>query len=147
MSIKAAYYSTLGISAIVGAAIAQALGGWDSSLQLLALLMTTDYVSGLACALFWHKSPKTKNGKFQSETCFKGLFRKAGILATVLIAVQLDTAAHTSFLRDMTVFFFAANEGFSVVENFGIIGLPMPTVITEAFELLRQKGDTKPPKK
>lgn len=141
MSLKLYYYASLGVTAAIGAFLAPFFGGMDAPLRLLAILMAVDYITGVACALFWRKSPKTKNGAYHSTVCIKGLFRKMGIFAAVLIAVQLDHVMMTNFIRNMTIFFFAANEGLSIIETFGIMGLPMPKVLKEAFELLGQSGN------
>lgn len=134
------YYGTLvAISAAAGVA-AQFLGGWDYALQTLCLIMAADYITGVVCALVWHRSPKTTDGAFESKASIKGLFRKAGILLAVLIAYNLDKLAGTEIARTATIMFFIANDGFSIVENLGIMGLPMPDVIKNAFEMLRKKG-------
>ena len=36
---------------------------------------------------------------------------------------------------------FIANEGISIVENYGIMGGPMPKVLKRALEVLQEKAD------
>ena len=95
----------------------------------------------MTCALVWKKSPKSEDGSFNSKASLKGLFRKAGILLAVLIAYHLDRFAGTDCIRNAAITFFIANDGFSVVENLGVMGLPMPAAVKNAFEILRQKSE------
>lgn len=141
MNIKAVYYTVISVLSVIGGAAAQAFGGWDYALQLLCVVMAADYATGIICALVWKKSPKTGNGLFDSRASLKGLFKKAGVLLAVLIACHLDRFAGTTFIRSMTIMFFIANDGFSVIENLGVMGLPMPAVIKNAFEILKKKSE------
>lgn len=141
MSAKAIFYLAMGGLSVVASAIATALGGWDASLKVLCIIMAVDYITGIACALIWKKSPKSENGAFESKASIKGLFRKGAMLAIVWIAYNLDLMVGTTFLRDAVIFFFIGNDGLSIVENLGIIGLPLPDVIKNAFEVLKKKGE------
>lgn len=141
--VKAAYYGTLaGISA-AGSVAASLLGGWDTALQTLCIMMAADYLTGIICALVWKKSPKSKDGAFESKASIKGLFRKAGILLAVLVACQLDALSGTDFIRNSAILFFTANDGLSILENLGLMGLPVPQAVRNAFEVLRDKGGEK----
>ena len=142
MNIKAVYYCAISFISIIGGTLAEFFGGWDYALQTLCIIMAADYISGIVCALVWKKSPKSADGCFESKASIKGLFRKAGILLAVLIAYKLDQMAGTQFIRTAAITFFIANDGLSVIENLGIMGLPMPAVIKNAFEALRQKSET-----
>ena len=75
MNAKAMYYSALAVLAAIGTTVAEALGGWDTALQTLVILMAIDYLTGLLCALIWRKSPKTESGAFESKASIKGLIR------------------------------------------------------------------------
>ena len=141
MSIKSICYGVLGILAAMGGMVAQALGGWDEDLRMLCIIMAMDYITGIICALVWKKSPKSSDGSFNSRLSLKGLLRKAGMLLAVLIAYQLDSVAGTEFIRTSAILFFIANDGLSVIENLGIMGLPMPSSIKNAFEILRKKSE------
>lgn len=142
MNVKAVYYGIISVFSVAAGAMVQMLGGWDSALQLLCVVMASDYMTGIICALVWKKSPKSDDGSFNSKASLKGLLRKAGILLAVLIAYQLDNMAGTKFVRTSVIMFFTANDGFSVIENLGIMGLPMPKTMKNAFELLRQRGES-----
>lgn len=141
MNAKVCYYTVLAAIAAAGATIAEALGGWDTALQTLVILMAIDYATGILCALVWKRSPKTKDGTFESLASLKGLIRKGAVLLVVLIATRLDLLMNTDFTRLMVIMFFVANDGLSIIENLGIMGVPMPQVIRDAFALLRKKSE------
>ena len=141
MNVKLTYYSALAVLAAAGAAITEALGGWDTALQTLVVLMAIDYVTGLLCALIWKRSPKTADGTFESKASLKGLIRKGAILLVVYIAARLDVLMNTEITRLAVILFFIANDGFSILENLGIMGVPLPDIIKNAFTLLREKSD------
>ena len=141
--VKTAYYGTLAALSAAGSAVANLLGGWDAALQTLCIMMAADYLTGVVCALVWKKSPKTTDGAYESKASIKGLFRKAGILLAVMVAYQLDALSGTDFIRTSTILFFTANDGLSVLENLGLMGLPIPQAVKNAFEVLRDKSGTK----
>ena len=144
MSAKAIYYSALAVLAAAGATIAEALGGWDTALQTLVILMAIDYVTGILCAIVWKRSPKTKDGTFESKASLKGLIRKGAVLLVVYVATRLDMLMGTDITRLAVIMFFIANDGLSIIENLGIMGVPMPQVVKDAFTLLRQKSEPAP---
>jgi toxin secretion/phage lysis holin len=128
--------------AAAGTFIATALGGWDSAMIALIIIMGIDFVTGVMVALVWRKSPKSCNGAVDSRVGFKGLCRKIGILLAVLIAVQLDTVMQTGGVARLgVILFFLGNEGISVVENLGLMGIPIPDFIKKRFEQLREKNE------
>ena len=67
MEAKAIYYSILAALSAAGSAVAWALGGWDTALQTLVILMAIDYITGVLCALVWKRSPKSESGAFESK--------------------------------------------------------------------------------
>lgn len=144
MSAKTIYYSVLAVLAAAGATIAEALGGWDTALQTLVILMAIDYVTGILCAIVWKRSPKTTDGTFESKASLKGLIRKGAVLLVVYVATRLDMLMGTDITRLAVIMFFIANDGLSIVENLGIMGVPMPQVVRDAFTLLRQKSEPAP---
>lgn len=134
--------------AISGAWITRAVGGWDKSLQTLIIFMAVDFVSGLLIAAVWKLSPKSSSGALESNAAGKGLIRKGAFLLVVLIANQLDeTLGLNGFVRTATVYGFMGVEGLSIVENLGIMGVPMPAVVRRAFEQLKTKMNDLPGEK
>ena len=127
------------IAGIVGSFIAGLFGGWDTSLVTLLLFMGIDYITGLAVAACG-KSPKSDTGRLSSKIGWRGLAKKCVSLLLVLVAVRLDITFGTSYIRDAGCIAFTVNELISITENAGLLGVPLPTVITKAIELLQSKG-------
>ena len=125
----------------VGGAIGAAFGGWDAALATLLIFMAVDYISGLIVAGVFHNSKKTESGTLESRAGWKGLCRKAVTLLFVLIAYRLDLVIGVNYIRDAVIIGFIANELISIVENAGLMGVPLPTVIQNAIDILTQKPD------
>ena len=107
------------------------LGGWNLALQTLLIFITLDYITGICKAIYLKK--------LSSEICFKGIIRKVGFLVIVALANYLDKiVGDTGALYNLVVYFFVANEGISIVENWASMDLPIPKVIRDA--LLQLKG-------
>ncbi len=128
-------------TAAVAGVLSAALGGWDGPLETLVGVMALDVVTGLLVAGVFKKSPKTPGGALSSGAGFRGLLRKAAILLAVFLAVLLDRQAGTALARPAVCCFFAANEGLSVLENLGRMGVPFPAFLKNALEALRARGD------
>ncbi len=126
---------------IVGSFIASLFGGWDAALTTLVIFMGIDYVTGLIVAGVFHNSGKTESGALESRAGWKGLCRKGMTLLIVLIACRLDLIMNTNFVRDAVVIGYIANETISIVENAGLMGLPIPSAITKAIEVLTKKNE------
>lgn len=125
----------------LGAAIASLYGGLDAALQTLILFMAVDYVTGLIVAGVFHASPKSRTGALESRAGWKGLIRKGETLLIVLVACRLDAVMATSFVRDAVVIGFICNETISIVENAGLMGLPIPAALTKAVDILKQRSE------
>ncbi len=126
---------------VIGSAIAALFGGWDAALMTLLIFMGVDYITGLIVAGVFHRSEKTDNGALESRAGWKGLCRKGVALLIVLVACRLDLVMGSSFIRDAVVIAFTANETISIIENAGLMGVPIPAVITRAIEVLKNKAD------
>jgi toxin secretion/phage lysis holin len=105
--------------------------------------MIADYISGLAVALIFKKSPKTATGGAESKAGFKGLCRKGVVLCLVLIGYRLEMATGVSYIRSVIIYGFSANELISLVENAGLMGVPIPNSVTRAIDILKQRSDIK----
>ncbi len=126
----------------VGSGIAALFGGWDTGLVSLLIFMGLDYVSGLVVAGVFHKSNKTDTGSLESKAGWKGLCRKCMTLVFVLVAYRLDLVIGTNYIRDAVIIAFIANELISLVENAGLMGVPLPAVITKAIDILQKKSES-----
>ena len=133
--------AVLGFIAAAGSFIANALGGWDAALTVLIGMMVADYVTGVLVALIWHRSNKTDDGTLSSKAGFKGLCKKGVIILIVWLAVLLDDAMGANYVRTAVILFFIGNEGLSLFENVGLMGMPYPAFLKKALQALRDKGD------
>ncbi len=127
-----------------GSAVALLFGGWDIALQTLVLLMGIDWITGgILLPVIFKKSPKSENGRLESRAGWKGLCRKGMTLLFVLIAVRLDLdlLMGTNYLRDAVCIAFIANEALSILENAGLMGMPIPEVLRQAIDILNGKAE------
>lgn len=127
--------------ATAGTFLAHALGGWDAALQVLVSLMAVDYITGVLVAALWQRSNKSETGALDSKAGFRGLCKKGVILLVVWIATLLDSAIGAVYVRTAVVLFFIGNEGISLLENIGLMGVPFPSFLKKMLEALRDKGD------
>lgn len=128
--------------AVIASGLTEYLGGWDKAMTTLIIFMAIDYITGLLIAGVWNKSPKSETGSLESKAASKGLIRKAMYIAAVLVAVQIDWILNLdSLARNATIYGFLAVEGLSIVENMGIMGVPLPPIVKRSFELLKEKSD------
>ena len=61
-------------------------------------------------------------------------------LLFVWVACRIDLTIGTNYIRDAVIIAFIANELISIVENAGLMGVPMPDVIVKAIDVLQKKG-------
>lgn len=115
-----------GLNSVVG----YLLGGLDAMLICLFIFMILDYLTGIIKAF--------KNKKLSSETGFYGILKKITILVVIMVAVQVDIALQLNdVMRYLAIGFYIANEGLSILENAGEIGIPLPEKLKESLESLR----------
>ena len=131
-------YSVVGA---VGGFVAMVFGGWSDALITLIVFMALDYVTGLIVAGIFKKSKKSENGALESRAGFKGLCRKGVALMIVLVAVRLDIIMHTTYIKDAVIIAFVANESISIIENAGLMGIPVPGIIARAIDVLRNDSE------
>ena len=129
------------ILGMAGSYIASLFGGWDAAISTLVFFMAMDYITGLIVAGVFHSSGKTENGTLESGVGWRGLCRKGMTLAVVLVACRLDMIIGSNLLRDAAVIAFVANETISIIENAGLMGVPVPPVIVQAIEVLKKKAE------
>lgn len=141
MDYNAVKNGVLAALAAVGSWIANSMGGWDASMQVLVALMVADYLTGVLVAAVWHKSSKSSSGTLNSMAGFKGILKKCMILMLVWIGVLLDDATGANYIRMAVILFFIGNEGISLLENLGLMGVPFPAFLRRALEALRDQGD------
>lgn len=125
-------------SALLGCTFGYLYGGWSMLIQILLVLVVLDYLSGVAAAAV--------EGRVSSKEGFRRLPRKVMIFIMVAVGHMVDKMmGDGSMIMDGVIFFYAANELISIVENAGRAGLPVPAVLKRVIEVLKEKsGEDKP---
>ena len=113
------------------------LGGMDGMLIALIVFMALDYITGVMCAFV------DKN--LSSAVGFKGICKKVLILMLVGVAniVDVHVVGTGSALRGAVICFYLSNEGLSLLENAGHIGLPIPDKLKDILAQLHKRDDKK----
>ena len=111
------------------------LGGCDGLLLALVLFAVADYITGVMCAV--------ADKKLSSEVGFKGICRKVIIFMLVGIAhiIDVNVIATGSVLRTAVIFFYLSNEGVSLLENAGHLGLQIPEKLKIVLEQLHDRSE------
>ena len=119
---------------VLGGLLGWFLGGFDGFLYALVALMVADYITGVMCAIV--------EKKLSSEIGFKGIFKKVLIFILVGVGHLIDTnlIGDGSVLRTAIFFFYCSNEGVSMLENAGRLGLPIPEKLKDILVQLHNKG-------
>lgn len=133
------YFCT--IIGVIGTFISKLFGGWTEDMVTLVIFMSVDFIMGLVVAGVFHKSTKSKTGALNSHAGWLGLCKKGMALVFILIAHRLDMLLELDYIRTATIIGFIVNEMLSIIENAGLIGLPLPEVLVKAIEILKHKGD------
>ena len=120
-------------SASIGAVLGNFIGGNDGLLYALIVFVIVDYITGVLCAVV--------ENNLASSIGFRGIFQKVMIFLLVGIANVLDTKilGAGAMLRSAVIFFYVANEGISIMENAGRMGLPVPEKMKGVFRQLHDK--------
>lgn len=111
------------------------LGGCDGLIYALIAFVVVDYITGVMCAVV--------NKQLSSEVGFRGIFKKVLIFMLVSVGNIIDQQliGGGSVLRTAVIFFYLSNEGISIIENAGILGLPIPQKLKDVLAQLKGKGD------
>ena len=126
--------------AAIGAGLLSLLGGWDGMLRTLVICMAVDFVTGVAVAALG-RSDKSETGRISSNSALTGLMKKGFELLVILIAAQLESVTGFDYIRNVVVCFFIGTEGISILENGGLLGVPLPAGMKRWFEVLRDRAD------
>jgi len=136
MKIKNVFCSFMGI---VGTTIISALGGYDVMIETLLFFMVVDYLTGLYIAGVLHKSPKTKSGGLSSTKGYHGLVKKVMVLVLVAVMYRVDLLFNIDYLRNGSIIAFCFQEGISIIENAGLMGVAIPDVVKRGIDLLNKE--------
>ena len=126
------------LSGLTAGSFAALFGPWSSDLTALLICMMVDYLSGSAVALVFHKSQKTPSGAYSSAYGFAGLCKKAMLLAMVAVGHQMDVILELSYIRTALCVGLLTNECLSILENAGLMGIPIPKALIKALDVLQK---------
>lgn len=125
----------------IGSALSYFIGGVDTMFIVLCVFLLVDYISGVIVAVVFKNSTKTETGKLNSSVSFKGLCKKFFVVVLVGVAHFLDIALGTNFIRGGVVVAFISNETISIIENAGLMGIPIPSVLRKAIDILQEREE------
>ena len=115
-------------------------GGLDVALQCLLVAIVIDYITGLIKSY--------KSASLNSKVGIKGLLKKVGILCLVALTVVIDKlTGNTGYVRTMVIYYLVANEGLSILENLGEVGIIVPEFLKKRLEQLKETESDKKEKK
>ena len=123
------------VFAVIGGWLGWFLGECDGLMYALIAFVIADYVTGVMCAV--------SDRRLSSEVGFKGICRKVLIFVLVGMANILDmhVIGTGCVLRTAVLFFYISNEGVSVLENAGHLGLPVPARLLNVLEQLHEDAE------
>jgi toxin secretion/phage lysis holin len=123
------------VFAVLGGWIGYYLGGCDGLIFLLAACVIIDYTTGVMCAITDHH--------LSSSVGFKGICKKVLIFLLVGLAnlIDIDVLKQGSVVRTAVIFFYISNEGVSLLENAGHLGLPIPEKLKAVLEQLHDRAE------
>ena len=130
------FWNTIQLAfAAVGGWLGWFLGGCDGLLYALIAFAVVDYITGVMCAVADHT--------LSSSVGFKGICRKVLIFTMVGIGHIIDThvIGSGSVMRTAVIFFYLSNEGVSLLENAGHLGLPIPNKLKSVLEQLHDRAE------
>lgn len=114
-------------------------GSFTDELKTLLLLIVLDLICGLVTAGVFKNSTKTSSGGLNSSVMTKGVFKKIGILVLVVVSHYIDITLKISYVMYATEIALIVEEVLSIIENIGLMGVPIPSVISNAIDLLNKK--------
>ena len=119
----------------IGGWLGYFLGGCDGLLYALLAFVAADYFTGVMCGI----SDKT----LSSDVGFRGICRKVLIFILIGIAniMDIQVIGTGSVLRTAIIFFYISNEGVSLLENAGHLGLPIPENLKTVLEQLHERSE------
>ena len=124
-----------GVMAVAGTLLSALLGGGDGMIRALIFFMAFDFLSGIAAACREHS--------LDSQVMLWGGVGKVMVLALVAAGVVLDglLGLPEPYCRTAIIWFYVGREGLSILENYGKLGLPLPSFFAGLLKQLQDRGD------
>lgn len=106
--------------------------GDEKFLYFLIILMCVDIITGFAKAI--------KNENLWSKRSFRGIAKKTLIFCIIILANVIDMILNLNgALITLTVLYYIANEGVSIVENCAEMGILVPEQIREKLKVMNEE--------
>lgn len=123
------------IAGAVGAVLGFMYGEVTGLFWALIAFMATDYITGVVVAAV--------NKQLSSEVGFRGLAKKLMILVFVSLGHIADmyVLGGTPVAMSAVMLFYIANEGLSIIENAGNLGLPVPKKLKDIMVQLKKESE------
>jgi len=118
------------------------IGGFDLFLEALLVCMIVDYLMGLTIAGVFKRSEKSKNGCLDSFVGWMGISKKITSLLFIIIGVELQKVSGLAGIREGVILALIVNELISIIENAGIMGIPVPDPIKKMIDVLKPQVDS-----
>lgn len=122
----------------IGGWIIEQMGGWSIPLQVFFWCVVMDSIAGYIVAGVFHNSPKTPNGKLASQAIFKGLVKKFMYICIIILGRQIDLLLSVNYLSNGLTLAFISLDVTSIIENVGLMGIPLPSILKDSLELLNK---------
>lgn len=118
------------------------IGGFDLFLEALLVCMLVDYIMGLTVAGLYQRSEKTDTGGLNSFVGWMGISKKITSLLFVIIGVELQKMTGIVAIREGIIVALVLNELISIIENAGLMGVPVPKPLLDVIDVLKAKEKT-----
>lgn len=110
------------------------MGGLDSALKSLLIIIALDYLTGVASAFY--------NKKLNSKIGLKGLLKKFGYLCVIALSFIIDNlTGQNGLIRLLIIYYFIANDSLSIVENLAKMNIKLPQKFLDSLEQIKNKGE------
>ena len=129
--LEKSFNATSIILSVIGGTIARWLGGWDVLLKTIVILSIIDYFTGILKAIY--------NKNLSSAIGYRGIIKKVMMFIVICAAYTIQLGiGDTVPLREITIMFFVANEGISLLENASEL-IPVPEQVKNVLLQIRDK--------
>lgn len=106
-------------------------GGDVKFLYFLIILMSVDILTGFGKAI--------KNGNLWSKRSFRGIGKKTMIFSIIILANIIDMIFNlNNALLTMTVLYYIAHEGLSIIENCAEMNVLVPEQLKEKLQVMKE---------
>ncbi|NLX92003.1 MAG: phage holin family protein [Firmicutes bacterium] len=130
-SLYAAFLNFKMLLNLIGGGILALIGGWDTALKVLVIMVAIDYITGVSAA--WYER------RLDSNIGLWGISKKIFLFIPIVIAYWLDILLGKEVLRNLAIFFYISNEGLSILENLARLGVKIPDFLMKALDQFKNK--------